>query len=582
MKPKARKFRIRRRTAPPAGAGAGSGVSGPRMGGGAAHPGPDPEQPGNSQARGGAATPTATGPTAIGRTGSDPRATGTDGPAPQAVPQGARRDVPPGAQRLSAQEESFLSPQEEIEAIKKENLTGRQLRIARREAQKHGLHPTSDLDAVRLLRKNGIDPFKRSDLLELVVSDQQPGAGPKNLPAAIRHAPPPAPQVLTEAERVREVQKVQEQIARRRRRRLALLLVRLSFFVFIPTILTGYYYFRIATPMYATHSEFVIQQADPAGAGSKLGGLLGASGLGNIQDAITVQAYLTSRDAMMRLDREHGFKAHFQQAFIDSIQRLPPDASNEATYRLYKKRIKIGFDPTEGIVKMDVIAATPQASLEFSRALIGYAEEQVDKLTQRLREDQMKGARESYQDAEAKMLAAQKRVLKLQEKRGVLSADAEISSRMQQISAFEVQLRKKRLDLAQMMDNPRPNRTRVAIAQKEIARLESLIQEMRGELTSSNNSTESLASISGELKVAEADLATRQLLLSQALQQLETARIEANRQVRYLSLGVSPVPPDEPTYPKAFEDTVLAFLIFSGLYLLISLTASILREQVSA
>ena len=58
--------------------------------------------------------------------------------------------------------------------------------------------------------------------------------------------------------------------------------------------------------------------------------------------------------------------------------------------------MKIAYDPTEGIIKMEVIAADPQVSAAFSEALIRYAEEQVDQLTQRLREDQMKGARESY------------------------------------------------------------------------------------------------------------------------------------------------------------------------------------------
>ena len=72
------------------------------------------------------------------------------------------------------------------------------------------------------------------------------------------------------------------------------------------------------------------------------------------------------------------------------------------------------------------------------------------------------------------------------------------------------------------------------------------------------------------------------MMMQQALQQLESARIEANRQVRYLSLGVSPVAPDEATYPKAFQNTLLAFLIFAGIYLMLSLTASILREQVTA
>ena len=47
---------------------------------------------------------------------------------------------------------------EEIDAIRNEGLTARQLRMARRLAHKHGLAPTSDFDAVRLLRKAGIDP----------------------------------------------------------------------------------------------------------------------------------------------------------------------------------------------------------------------------------------------------------------------------------------------------------------------------------------------------------------------------------------------------------------------------------------
>ena len=67
-----------------------------------------------------------------------------------------------------------------------------------------------------------------------------------------------------------------------------------------------------------------------------------------------------------------------------------------------------------------------------------------------------------------------------------------------------------------------------------------------------------------------------------ALQTLKQTELEANRQVRYLTTSVQPVASQDPSYPRAFEDTMLAFLIFSGIYLMISLTASILREQVSS
>jgi len=66
---------------------------------------------------------------------------------------------------------------------------------------------------------------------------------------------------------------------------------------------------------------------------------------------------------------------------IDEIQRLPEDATNEDVFDVYKKRVKISYDPTEGILRMEVVAADPQTSQKFSEALIGYAEEQVDQLT---------------------------------------------------------------------------------------------------------------------------------------------------------------------------------------------------------
>src|SRR5690606_5565398 len=68
-----------------------------------------------------------------------------------------------------------VSGEQDMAQIRQEGLTGRQLRMARRVAQKHGLAVTADFDAVRQLRSQGIDPFQRSNILELVVPGQ---AGP--------------------------------------------------------------------------------------------------------------------------------------------------------------------------------------------------------------------------------------------------------------------------------------------------------------------------------------------------------------------------------------------------------------------
>ena len=530
------------------------------------------------------------------------------GGAAQATPQSEptmRRPRP-----MSGQVDSAASVQGEtdLDAIRAEGLTGRQLRMARRVAHKHGIAATSDFDAVRQLRAKGIDPFEKSSILELVAptdgqaSDSQSGdtnpsaasAGsnrgqpigriqlPQTVPHQNRQLGQPNTGGGAEARAI-EIQRIQRDIAKRRQKKIIGLFSRLAVFVFFPTILAGFYFFTIATPMYATKSEFIIQQAESAGAGaSGLGGLFAGTSMATQQDSTTVQSYLTSREAMLRLNQDLGFKAQFSAPNIDAIQRLPVDASNEQSYELFQKRVIVSYDPSEGIIRMEVVAPDPQVSQSFSEALIGYAEEQVDQLTQRLREDQMSGAEQSYLDAEARREEALHELLRIQNEVSVLSPEGEVSAVLSQISTLETQRQQKVLELAALQSVRRPNQARVNALDSEIKNLENLIAELRGQMTQVSGSDGTLASKSTELRIAEENYQFQTLMVQQALTMRETARIEAERQVRYLSLGVAPIAPDEASYPRAWENTAVTFLIFAGIYLMLSLTASVLREQVSS
>ncbi len=469
----------------------------------------------------------------------------------------------------------------DLAAVRAEGLTARQLRLARRVALRNGISAESDEAAVVLLRRKGIDPFRHELGEDLVIGTGLTVAAEGGAAPARPKQTLPSTEVLSENERARAIIDMQRDIVRRRRRNFGMLMARLAFFVFLPTLVAGWYYYRLATPMFATKSEFLIQQAESQG-GAGLGSLFRGTQIATSQDSIAVQSYLQSRDAMLRLDAALGFKAHFAQGDIDGLQRLAADASNEDAYKLYRRNVKIGYDPTEGIVKMEVIAADPATSEAFAKALLSFAEEQVDQLTQRVREDQMKGARESYAEAEVKVQQAEGKVLELQEKLGVLDPKAESAASMTEVAQLETLLREKQLELDQLLDNQKPNRARVDGVRGDMQRLEAQIADLRSRMTGGEGGTLSLARITGELRIAETELQTRQAMLAQALQQQETARIEANRQVRYLSTSVSPIAPDEATYPKAFENTALAFMIFAGIYLMLSLTASILREQVTA
>lgn len=502
-------------------------------------------------------------------------------------PETQAQTQPPVPQQTNAPTDTPAVDQE-IDAIKREGLTGRQLRMARRMAQKNGLAATSDYDAVRLLRANGLDPFQRTNMLELVVPSngdngddggrvqlpQTMPMGGNTLPSTEMHTQSPAER------RAREISEIQRDIAKRRRRRLALLFARLSVFVFLPTFLAGWYFFVIATPMYSTKSEFLILQADNAG-GSGIGSFLSGTQFATNQDSIATQSFLASKDAMVRLDQDENFKEHFADPNIDPIQRLPENPTNEQAYSLYKKYVKVGYDPTEGVIRMEVSAANPATAARFSEALISYAEQRVDDLSQRKREDQMRDARTGLEKAKKERREAQAQLVSLQEG-SVIDPEGLIASLRSQISNVQIQLQEKELQLAALEDNPRPNRARVEGVKGDIGRLRELQTQLEAKMTDATAGESSLAQKTAQIQMAQADLATADLLMQTALQTLKQTELEANRQVRYLTTSVSPVASQDPSYPRAFEDTVLAFLIFSGIYLMISLTASILREQVSS
>ncbi|UWS78772.1 capsule biosynthesis protein [Phaeobacter sp. G2] len=558
-KPKAKKFRIRRNPASPDAGSTGETA--------AARPIPAPD----AQSSAGAASASA-----------QQQPTGSE----QSPKAAAAAGKPPLSGQVSSARETRLET--DIDAIRQEGLTGRQLRMARRVAQKHDLPATSDFDAVRLLREKGIDPFKRANMLELVVPqnkaqpDNTPAVGqpvqlPQTVPAAKTNLP--STELSPAQRRQHEISEMQREIAGRRRRKLVLLLARLGFFVMLPTLITGYFFYAVATPMYATKSEFLVLKADGAGAVS---GLLSGTQFATSQDSIAVQGYLQSKGAMLRLDDEMGFKDHFTQGWIDPIQRLDPNPTNEQAYKVYKRNVKIGYDPTEGVVRMEVSAADPEVSAEFSRRLISYAQDEVNHLSEQKRSDQVSESEAALELAENKRREAQRHLVELQQDGMVLDPEGVILSLRSQINTFEVQLQQKELELAALMDNTRPNRAKVAGVEADINRLSTVIERLNDRMTDASEGENSLANHRVQIQMAQADLATRDLMLQSALQQVESTRMEANRQVRYLTTAVAPVASEEPSYPRKFENTILAFLIFSGIYLLCSLTASILREQVSS
>jgi len=470
-----------------------------------------------------------------------------------------------------------------LDAIRQEGLNARQLRTARRVAEKHGLPFASDFEAVKVLRDRGIDPFQRNNLMDMVTTKQD---GKISLPQKITPSQVPAEiskdKDMSPAERrALEVSQIQKDLGRRRRRNIFFLTLRLIAFILLPTFIAGYYYAFVASPMYSTKSSFqIIKSGGSSGGGAGgLGGMLAGTGFATTTEAIAVQTFLMSKTAMIRLDEDAGFKQHFSAPNIDPIHQLEPDATNESAFKVYKKRLKIGFDPTEGMVNMEVITADPQTGVEFSNALITYGEEVVDGLSARSKENQVADAKKALDEAMEERRLAQESLIDLQSST-MLDPEAYAGSLRGQISSLEQQIVEKKIELDSLLDNLRPNKSRVDGVRSDIDRLNSARIEIEEKMQAPLKSGMTLAQLLARIQMAQQDLATRDMMVQSALEQVRGTQAEAAAQSLYLELAVKPVAAEDASYPRVFEDTVIVFLILCGIYLMVSITSSILREQV--
>ncbi|MEM7743544.1 MAG: hypothetical protein AAF409_07520 [Pseudomonadota bacterium] len=442
---------------------------------------------------------------------------------------------------------------------------------ARRAAQGHegGARADSDQGPDRM-KGHGPDHVKKEG-----------ARGPKTGKGSALPALRPNLKADTPALRAERVEAIRRDLVRRRRRKGVGMLVKLWVFVVLPTILVGYFMWFMASDLYKSESQFVVRSAEGQGsAGGFLGALIG--GGGGAFDPNAVETYILSRDVLRLLDSEHGWIAHFQRDDLDFVHKLALDASFEDAYSHYTQMMEISFDPTEGLVILRVIATDPESSERFSRAVIGYAEEMVNRLSDRIQTDSVRDADRNLVQAEERLRIAQEAVAELQKALDIFTVEGEVSAEMTIISGMEVELEALRGRLTNLRrvtseDDPRVERIR-----NQVETLKAQIAARRAKMTGSETEGEtSLAEINLALTKARFEVEAATAIFSAAIERREVAYAQARQQSRYLELVATPSRPDSPNYPKKIETTALAFFIFLGAYIVGSLTISLIREQAS-
>ncbi|TXI10720.1 MAG: capsule biosynthesis protein [Rhizobium sp.] len=347
-----------------------------------------------------------------------------------------------------------------------------------------------------------------------------------------------------------------------------------------PTIAVGAYYAFDAAPIYVSEASFVVRMAAPPSS-NVFGSLLQNSGITRSQDdTFSVQEYIRSRQALKELSEQLPVRAIFGSSAADWLMRFPrfwENNSEEELYNYYSSRVSVIHNDTTGITVLRTTAFHAQDAIDLNKALLALGGDLLDRLNDRARGDAVRFADNEVQEAQQRVIDAQKNITNFRNKELMVDPNASSMSMVELITNLTAELANARARLAETRKTA-PDSNSIPFLTSQIAALEQQIENERAKMVGSDNSIAPRIA-DYESLVLMREFANKALVA--ALDSLEAARADARRQQLYLEVVVPPQLPDEAEMPYALKNILIVFLSLSLAYLLGWLMLTAVRDHES-
>ncbi len=351
----------------------------------------------------------------------------------------------------------------------------------------------------------------------------------------------------------------------------------------VPTLVAAVYYFGIASNQYMSEAQFVVR--GPGTSQSMMGGvasLLQGVSAGGEDDAMMVQDFIMSRDAVRQLDEHDDLRAILDRPGADIVSRFPGMISwrndFEALYKAYSRFVSVDFDESNNITTLEVKAYRPEDAQNIARALLTASEQLINQLNERARQDAVSSFQAEVDKTQQHITAIQSQLTAYRVRERMLDPKSAAEGPLKLVAALNTQRAEAQAMLADALRNS-PNSPQIPVIRTRLTSLAKLIAEESGKITGDSGSV-AVAQTGYEhldvaLKLAEKQLAS-------AYTSLEAAKLSAQRQQLYLETIAQPNLPDFPLYPKrvvSFSMVLASCLLAYGIAWL--LIASV-REHAAA
>jgi len=331
--------------------------------------------------------------------------------------------------------------------------------------------------------------------------------------------------------------------------------------VLVPTLLVAAYYYIMAADQYQSEAHFIVRTAEsaptPSSGFSQLLGLGGGSSQSR-SEAMSVNDYLDSQQAVNALNRQANIIARFRRPEADLFTRLWfPDPTPEMLLRYYRKQVDVRFNQDTGITSLRVRSFRPDDSYAIINHLLQLGEERVNLLNQRSQNDGLKNARRQLAEAEQGLFSIQKQLTAFRQQRGDIDPEGSGKAQLGLVTTMEAQLAGARAQLNAMRGIIAPTSPQYVAAAARLRALEAQVAGQSGKLTAGGSAIAARLGNYQDLQIRQEFAAKRYEV---AAANLEKARDTAMKQQLYIVRVVDPNLPVKSEYPERGKILLTVFL----------------------
>jgi capsular polysaccharide transport system permease protein len=293
-----------------------------------------------------------------------------------------------------------------------------------------------------------------------------------------------------------------------------------------------------------------------------------------------VAQYIASRAIVDTLDPDLDLRKLFSPPEADWWARLWLPAPIEELVYYWKNQVDPFYDTATGTIIVRVRAFAPKDSLLLAQAIVSRSEKLINDLSARARRDTVGLADAELAQAEARLKAVLAQIRDFRDKQQLIDPGKTADATAGLANKLRDELLKANAELTTLKAYMRDDAPAVRVLKARIHALDIQLRGLAREMTDDTKpATPALSQTLGAYEALEAERKFAELAYQHALEGLDRARDNADRQHIYIASFVPPSLPESSLYPYRWRSVGIVALVAFGVWAIGALMFQSIRDH---